>query len=208
MNDAESKTDEIAAALRDIATRLREQPANKAIIYHLLSRIVRNNPDIFTRIHSDITSGGHSMQRVSDEMIHAAAALDAKRTAADQSMSEMRSGNIERGPAFSEPGGTPPHDSRLVALQTDGKDMQASLHRLEVGLATVNGRIDSLSERLHAQGQTLTDVKTAIRDIGTTGDSQRVSFSQIFGLCAGLITLFLLLGGAVIAALEHLGTLH
>ena len=103
-------------------------------------------------------------------------------------------------------GGGGPHDpgmqARVTALEADMKDMKAGIGRLEVGSATLGGRIDTLTERLHAHGETLTRVEGAIRDLGSKVDAKLVSGVQMFGIFAGLMSLFFVLGGIAIGALR------
>jgi hypothetical protein len=145
MSDAENKIDEIAAALRDIAVHLRQQPANKAILYHLLSRIVRNNPDVFIQIHSDITACGTPMDRVSDDVIHAAVASQAKSKATGQPVSEPG----HPGPSPVQPGGPGFHDPSMAlhvtTLEAGLRDVKAALNEVKVLSARVDERTGFLA---------------------------------------------------------------
>jgi hypothetical protein len=147
MSDADNKINDIAAALRDIAVHLRQQPANKAIIYHLLSRVVRNNPNIFVQIHSEITSDGQSVHLIPDEIIHAAVASEANSKAAERLASGVGPGLRVRGPAAA--GGSGPQDPgmdlRVAALEAGLHDVKAALSDIKVLSARVDERTGFLA---------------------------------------------------------------
>jgi hypothetical protein len=75
-------------------------------------------------------------------------------------------------------------------------------------LAVVANDLSALTERLHAHGETLTDVKTAIRDLADKVDAKMVGGGQMFAIFAGLLSLFFVCGGIAIGMLQHLGLLH
>ncbi len=52
-----------------------------------------------------------------------------------------------------------------------------------------------MTERLHAHGQTLNDVKLALRDLGSKMDAKLISGGQMFVIFAGLLSLSFVLGG-------------
>jgi hypothetical protein len=110
-------------------------------------------------------------------------------------------------------GGTPPHDPGMearvaelekVVIRIDGKlDHLAS----KADVVAIGGRIDTLTERLHAHGETLTKVETAIRDLGSKVDAKMISGGQMFAIFISLMGAFFVFGGIAIGVLKYLGLL-
>ena len=126
-------------------------------------------------------------------------------------------------------------EPRVAVLEADMKDVKAGIGRLEIAWARTDARMEifataadlgrvasdvsALTERLHAHGETLDDVKTALRELGNKVDAdirglgsridaKMISGGQMFAIFGGLLGLFFVFGGIAISILQHLGLLH